>query len=162
MKRTRLGTGEKSLERGSTFANQGDGLERRTPLRRTTELGSTGTGSNSRPRQLERRPISPASPEQRAKVRGAVSIVSAEGPCDPAHLWPRGMGGCDHPDCVIPLTRAEHRDFDLGFLDLLPHLIAQGCWVELAHAVLAHHVDPIALLHRTTGDRYIPDTRGDA
>jgi hypothetical protein len=138
VKRLPLDAGAKSRERGSTFATQP------TPLKRST----------ARPR---RRPISEASPEQRAKTAGAVSIISATGPCDPAHLWPRGLGGCDSADCVVPLTREEHRAFDDGRLDLLPHLIAQGCWVELAHAVLAHQVDPIALVHRTTGERYVPE-----
>jgi hypothetical protein len=140
MKRTtELGPGRKALERGSTFAARSEGLKRTT-------------ASRQKPR-----PISPASPAQRAKVRGAISIVSGEGPCDPAHLWPRGMGGCDDPLCVVPLTRTEHMAFDAGALDLQPYLIAHGLWAELAHMILAHHVDPIAMLHRTTGDRYTPD-----
>jgi hypothetical protein len=57
---------------------------------------------------------------------------------------------------VIPLTRAEHRAFDLGELDILPYLIAQNCWVELAHAVLEHHYDPISLVERCTGERWMP------
>jgi hypothetical protein len=121
---------------------------KRTPLERTTPL--------RRSAQTKRKPVSPASPAQRDKVRARASIVSGWGPCDPAHLWPRGMGGCDHPDCVVPLTRAEHRAFDRGEIDLLPHLITAGCWDELAHMQAEHHVDPIAQLHRLTGDRYYP------
>lgn len=97
-----------------------------------------------------------ASAAQRAKVRDRASIVSGQGPCDPCHLVSRAHGGCDSPDCVFPLTRDEHRRFDLGELDILPYLIAHGLWVELAHAVLEHHYDPISLAERCTGDRYVP------
>src|SRR5262245_34760278 len=118
-----LGPGAKSIARGSTFASRGTGL------RRT---------STPKPR----RAISEASPAQRAKVANAVSIVSSQGPCDPAHLWPRGRGGCDHPDCVVPLTREEHAAFDEGRLDLLPYLIdpTRGAWEELAHMIEVHQV----------------------
>jgi hypothetical protein len=122
---------------------------KRSPLTRRTPL-------RAKPKATKRRPVSAASPQQRAKIRESVSIVSAEGPCDGAHLVSRAQGGCDHPDCVIPLTRAEHRAFDLGELDILPYLIAQNCWVELAHAVLEHHYDPISLVERCTGERWSP------
>lgn len=100
-----------------------------------------------------------ASLAQRRKVADMVSIVSGQGPCDPAHLWARGRGGCDDPLCVIPLTRREHRLFDIGQLDILPSLIAAGCWAELAHAIEAHHVSPVSLLRRCTGERYVPERR---
>lgn len=129
---------------------------KQTPLKRRTPLRSSTTLKRSVSKR-QRKPISPASPEQRAKVQARGSIVSGHEPCDPAHLWPRGLGGCDSPLCVIPLTRAEHRAFDDGQLDVLPYLIAHGCWAELAHMVEAHHVDPIALLHRVTGERYVPE-----
>jgi hypothetical protein len=132
-----------------------------TPLKRKTSLASVS------PRRVERegtvrstlrqgRGFS-ASPAQRRKVADMVSIVSAQGPCDASHLVPRAHGGCDHPDCVIPLTRAEHGAFDDGRLDILPFLIAHGCWVELGHAVLVHHYDPVSLAERCTGDRYVPE-----
>lgn len=105
---------------------------------------------------LKRKPFTPASRDQRSKVRDRPSIVSGQGPCDPCHLVSRAQGGCDHPDCVVPLTRAEHRAFDDGKLDLLPYLVAHGLWVELAHAVLVHHYDPVSLAERCTGDRYAP------
>lgn len=102
--------------------------------------------------------ISPASPAQRAKVRNAVSIVSGQGPCDPAHVWSRGMGGCDHADCVVPLTRAEHRAYDLGELDLLPFLVrGRGVAPEVQHAL--EHTDLISLLERLTGERWAPQRR---
>lgn len=125
---------------------------RRSPLKRHTPLKRT-----SKP--AKRRTISPASPEQRVKVRDAVSIVSAQGPCDPAHLWPRGRGGCDHADCVVPLTREEHRAFDAGELDLLPYLQTYpvGMRPEVAHALT--HCDLLALVHRLSGEHYAPERR---
>jgi hypothetical protein len=101
-----------------------------------------------------RRPISPASEEQRAKVKNALSIVSAKGPCDPAHLWPRSKGGCDSADCVVPLLRTEHRAYDDGRLDLLPALVAGGFWVELGHIVVEHQISPTRLVEQLTGERY--------
>jgi hypothetical protein len=100
-----------------------------------------------------------ASKAQRLKVADMVSIVSAQGPCDPCHLVPRHHGGCDDRDCVIPLTRIEHGAFDDGRLDILPYLIAHGCWAELAHAVAVHHYDPVSLAERCTGDRYVPEPK---
>lgn len=123
-------------------------LERHTPLRQSTPLKRTAT-------KARRVTFTPASKEQRAKVSERVSIVSAQTPCDPCHLVPRSHGGCDHPDCVFPLTREEHRAFDDGTLDVLPYLIAHGMWVELAHAVAVHHYDPIRLAERCTGVRFV-------
>jgi hypothetical protein len=57
----------------------------------------------------------------------------------------------------VPLRRDVHRAFDDGELDLLPYLIAHGCFAELAHAVAEHQVDPIALLQRCTGERWTPE-----
>lgn len=100
-----------------------------------------------------------ASTAQRAKIRELTSIVSAQGPCDPAHLLSRALGGCDHEDCVIPLTRAEHRAYDLGKLDILPHLLASRCTKELQHALGHTNGDLIGLLHRVTGVRWAPERR---
>jgi len=100
---------------------------------------------------VKRRGISEASKAQRAKVREALSVVSSQPGCDPAHLWPRGRGGCDSPDCVVPLTRREHEAFDRGELDLLPSLIARGYWREMAHPIEAHQVSPVRLVERLTG-----------
>jgi len=69
---------------------------------------------------------------------------------EPAHLVPRSLGGCDHPDCVVPLCRVHHRLYDRGALDLLPHLEPQHR-SELAHGLL--HVGLIGLLRRVTGSR---------
>ena len=38
------------------------------------------------------------------------------------HLVPRSLGGCDHPDCAVPLCRVHHRLYDRGQLDLLSYL----------------------------------------
>lgn len=121
----------------------------------TKGLGTKGADGSHSPTNLNRA-ISEASPAQRAKVKDALSIVSAQGPCDPAHVTPRSAGGCDHPDCVVPLTRREHRDYDDGKLDILGVLIAGGFWVELGHAVVAHQTPPTILVERLTGEPYGP------
>jgi hypothetical protein len=56
-----------------------------------------------------------------------------------AHLAPRAQGGCDDPDCVVPLCWMHHRAYDTGALELLRHLEPE--WrIELVHAVL--HLGP--------------------
>lgn len=123
---------------------------KRTPLTRKTPL-------KANPSPPKRRSVSPASHAQRAKVRAMLgSIVSGATPCDPAHIWPRGLGGCDDPLCVVPLTRAEHIAYDAGALDLLPYLIGHGMVDELAHA-LTHSRDLVGLLNRVTGERWAPE-----
>jgi hypothetical protein len=74
--------------------------------------------------QTKRRPISQASPEQRAAVAGKACVVCRETPTDPAHLIPAGMcpDGDGDPRAVVPLCRSHHRAFDQGGLDLLPFL----------------------------------------
>ena len=75
-----------------------------------------------------------ASTPQRAKVRGG-SCAYCGGPgTDPAHVWPRSMGGCDDADCVIPLCRRDHSAYDLGQLDLLA-TVKINFPREYAHAV---------------------------
>jgi hypothetical protein len=131
-----------SVERGSTFASRGDGLKRTAP------------------RKPSRSSFTPASPQQREKIARLAalgSIIDGAGPCDPSHLWPRGKGGCDHEDCVVPLTREQHRAFDDGKLDILSSLIDRQCWAELAHMIEAHHVDPISLLQQLTNERWAPE-----
>jgi hypothetical protein len=46
---------------------------------------------------------------------------------------PQHLGGCAHPDCVIPLCRTHHRLYDHGQLALLPH-IGRAFRRERAHA----------------------------
>jgi 5-methylcytosine-specific restriction endonuclease McrA len=114
-------------------------LERRTALRRLTP-----------PR---RRPASPASEAQRTKVAGRSCLVCGRRPVDPAHLVPRSLGGCDEPDCVVPLDRRCHRAYDRGELDLLPYLEPRYRAV-LAHALA--HLSVLSLLRLVTGTRWRP------
>jgi hypothetical protein len=113
-------------------------LERRTPLKK-------GRGFS-------------ASPEQRAKVKDRWCIVTGrdrhDAMIDPAHVIPRGMGGCDDALCVVALEREIHRAYDMGELDLLPYL-EPNHRAELAHAV--EHVGLIAALERITNVRWSPD-----
>ena len=108
-----------------------------------------------------RKPVSPASAEQRAKVREAMSILSGEHGCDPAHITSKSGGylGCDSALCVIPLTRQEHRDFDQGKRDILPALIAHGMVPEIQHALDHYNGDLIALIERLTGCRCVLEER---
>ena len=102
---------------------------------------------------LTRKPFSPASEAQRAKVAGQGCLVCGRRPADPAHLVPRSLGGCDEPDCVVPLCRPCHRAYDRGELDLSSHL--EPRWRgELAHALL--RMGLFRLLRRVTGLRWAP------
>jgi hypothetical protein len=120
-------------------------LSRRTALRRTRRF--------ERRAPLRRARIAPASEAQRANVAGRACIVCGGRPVDPAHLVPRSLGGCDDPDCVVPLDRRCHRAYDRGELDLLPHLEPRHR-AELAHAVV--HIGLLCLLRRLTGARWSP------
>lgn len=78
---------------------------------------------------------------------------------DPAHLWPRGKGGCDSPDCVIPLCRGCHRAFDNGELNLLERLAGSEAWaVEQAHPILEHGVGVVELARRLGGNNFLRPT----
>jgi hypothetical protein len=117
--------------------------------------GATFPPPTSKPRA--RKPtFTPASKAQRAKVALTSCAVAdcASVACDPAHLTPRARGGCDDPDCVVSLCRTHHRQFDDGALDLLPHLAHRGYGRELGH-MMAHYEDPLSVLHRLTGQRWI-------
>ena len=72
-----------------------------------------------------------ASKAQRLKVAGQPCVICGQSPCDPAHIVPRSLGGCDHPDCCAPFCRQCHRLYDEGKLDALPYLGRR----EQAHAV---------------------------
>ena len=110
-----------------------------------------------RPSRLHKTPLGHASAEQKAKVEREgprletlISIPAEE--VDPAHIVPRGIGGCDHEDCVIGLKRADHRAYDRGEVDILPHLTLE----EQAHTV--SHLGILGALKRTTGERYVPES----
>jgi hypothetical protein len=127
---------------------------RRTPLRRRTPL-VRGADTQLRPSALAQtatpmaRRSMAASQAQRAKITGAACIVCQKtNGLTPAHLAPRGLGGCDHPDCVVPMCWAHHRAYDTGRLDLLAHL--EPRWrAEVADAVA--HLGLIGAYRRLTG-----------
>jgi hypothetical protein len=99
-------------------------------------------------------PIAECSREQREKVAGALSIISGVGPVDPVHLWDKRLGGCDSADCVVPLTRREHREYEEKELDILGALVAGGYFAELGHVITEHRVSPTVLVERLTGEPY--------
>jgi hypothetical protein len=119
-------------------------LRRSTPLRRGPWRKPTGNGQAG-----PRRPPLRASEAQRRKVVGTACIVCLQTKgITPAHLAPRSLGGCDHPDCVVPLCWLHHRAYDTGRLALLPYL--EPSWrIEVAHAVL--HLGLIGALRRLHG-----------
>lgn len=128
---------------------RGQPLTRRKPLKRTTPL-------QAKPRTPRAKTFTPASPAQRLKVAHAACIVCCTTPCDPAHLTPRSFRGCDHEACVIPLCREHHRAFDDGRLDLLPWLSGRCFEAELAH-MQGHYADPLSVIFRLSGMRWVPE-----
>jgi len=118
---------------------------KQTPLKRTQMA--------RKPSTLKRSPVGHASASQKGKVlaQGARIHWATSEPVDPAHITPRSLGGCDHSDCVIGLTRSSHRDYDAGELDILPYLTLE----EQGHAV--SHLGILGALKRTTGDNYVPE-----
>lgn len=98
-----------------------------------------------------------ASPAQREKVADHACIVCWQGPCDPAHLIDRSLAP-DHggdPIRVVPLCRRHHSDYDVGLLDLLPHLSPH--WRhEVGSAVTVHPGGLIGALERITNQRWGP------
>lgn len=109
-----------------------------------------------------------ASAAQRKKVKGLACVgcgreATEDGSVviDPAHLWPKGKGGCDKADCVIPLCRfiydgsGCHQLLDTGKLDLLSRLEERGFHEayakEIAHPIAEHGVPLVALVRRLTG-----------
>jgi predicted restriction endonuclease len=128
---------------------------RRTPLRRTTRLRRTSSLKTTTPLRrrtpLRRSPSLVASQAQRDKVAGQRCIVcGVTTRIDPAHVIPRSLGGCDHPDCVVALCRLHHRAYDRGGLDLVAYLEPKHRR-EVAHAVM--HVGLASALRRISGQR---------
>jgi hypothetical protein len=152
VKRTRLGHGG-TLRPGTPPA-------RRTPLRRRTPLARQAP---SRPQPADARRLAmplasarrlpgAASEAQRAKIVGSACLVCGKTKgLTPAHLAPRGRGGCDHPDCVVPLCWLHHRAFDTGKLELLGYLEPRRR-VEIAHAV--GHLGLVGAYRRLTAGRW--------
>lgn len=107
-----------------------------------------------------------ADPKQQAKVAGLPCAncgreAGGEWAIDAAHLWPRSLGGCSHPDCVLPLCRNVfkhygcHPALDSGDLDILARLVDRGYFKEMAHAIEAHELSPLTLLKRLTGNEWV-------
>lgn len=69
---------------------------------------------------------------------------------DPAHVTPRSLGGCDAPECVIPLSRCLHDRLDSTGLWILDALTVE----EQAHAV--GHLGLIGALKRASGADWRP------
>jgi len=141
---------------------------KRTPLRRSTPLRNAH--GPVRPIPVRRTPLRPgprrapgdgesngrrapfgASEAQREKIIGSACVVCRQTKgITPAHLAPRSQGGCDHPDCVVPLCWTHHRAYDTARLELLPHLEPQ--WrAEVAHAV--SHLGLIGAVRRLAPGR---------
>lgn len=146
--------------RRRTPLRRGTPPARRTPLRRRTPLASRASGPSAIAQAatpLTQRPMA-ASHAQRAKIIGAACIVCGQTKgLTPAHLAARATGGCDHPDCVVPLCWTHHRAYDTGRLDLLAHLEPRRR-AEIAHAVA--HLGLVSAYRRLTGGR-LPSTDGD-
>jgi hypothetical protein len=115
----------------------GPGPARRTPLKRSAPLrpGPWRKPTSEESPGENRAPFA-ASEAQRAKMLGAACVVCLQTKgITPAHLAARSLGGCDDPDCVVPLCWMHHRAYDTGRLELLPYL--EPRWrAEVAHAVL--------------------------
>jgi hypothetical protein len=126
----------------------------RKPLARVSKQRQAEEESGARPRRrrstLKQGRGFATAPAQREKVKGLVCVgcgqeASEWTVIDPAHLWPKGKGGCNHPDCVIPLCRHSHEDGEAG------------ChWVEMAHPISEHQVSPFTLTERLTATSNIP------
>jgi hypothetical protein len=153
--------GEKCEPHGEPL-RYGKALKRSTPLARTS---TEAPAARRRGSTLKRGRGFAVTPAQREKVAGLPCIncgreQSEYVAIDPAHLWPRGRGGCDDPLCVGPLCRdiegGCHREFDLGHLDLLPKLIGRSYFAEIAHMISAHELSPLTVLERLTGESWQP------
>lgn len=101
------------------------GAMRRTRLKRRTGISRTA---------IEPARWLPASPAQRLKVIESRCVVCGRTRVDAAHLVPQRLGGCQSPDCVLPLCRTHHRLFDTGQLALVLYLGPKQK-PELAHAL---------------------------
>lgn len=159
---------------GRVFNDPGPGEQRLAPqgyctgtchaihrgAQQAAKRAARGTSSPPRPTLITPRgPMSPAGGEQRAVVRLEACIVTgrrkADGnTVDPAHLCPRGRGGCDDPLCIVPLWRPVHRAFDDGRFDLLPYLVAHALTDHVAHALEHYRGDLVALIERLTSSSW--------
>lgn len=104
--------------------------------------------------------FTPASTDQRSKVRGRLCLAHGEecaGPIDPAHLVDRALGGDEDPRAVVPLCRFHHDAYDNNNLSLLEFL--EPHWrTEQAYAV--ELVGLLSAINQITGERYVPAKEG--
>lgn len=140
MKRSPLGAGQKSLERGSTFSAKPTEMKRSPskPGRRSTLNPGRGFA---------------ASPAQRAKIRFAPCVRCGVDASDPMHLIDRSLVPDPEgdPRRVVPGCRGCHDLYDGGNASLLEHL-EPHYRAELAHAV--ELVGLITALERITNRRW--------
>ena len=134
-------------------------LKRKAALSRTTPLPPREKPIARQSRRRRRRSISQASPAQRAKIKGKLCVHCGEPATTPMHLWPRGLGGCDDPLCVLPACWDCHRLYDDGKLALFERLVERHI-AEIAHALL--HTGPISLLERLTASEVVLIPRASA
>jgi hypothetical protein len=129
-------------------------LKRKTPMKRGSATLARVELRRSAPKPRSKA-ISPATPEQRAKVRERACVVCSNGPCDPAHLVDRSLAPSAGDDrrAVVPLCRRCHDLYDAHKLDLSPHL-EPHYREEIAWAVEAVGLFPA--LKRITGSRWAP------
>lgn len=142
----------------SSQAKQGVLPVEKPEPRKKGPKGLARTPIERKPSRLKRTPLGHASPEQKRKVerQGARftnlrTEAAFDFTVDPMHVTPRGIGGCDHEDCVIGAPRSLHNKYDRGELDILPFLTLD----EQAHAV--KHLGILGALKRTTGENYVPE-----
>lgn len=157
MKRTELGIGSKSRERGSTFSKPRSEIKRKAVLTPAPFFPDGSIVGKAKPKA--RRAISPAHPSQRARVAGKVCVVSdcEATHCHPAHLIDRSLGGDDDPRSVVPLCPQHHREYDDDHtLSLLEHL-EPHFREELAYAV--EQIGLMGALKRITNRHWIVDPR---
>ena len=91
-----------------------------------------------------------ASPKQREAVKDQSCVWCGRPGCDPAHLIPRSLGGCDERLCVIPLCRLCHGRYDQGNLNLL-EVVKQDWREQYKHAI--GHVGRQAAHWRISNER---------
>jgi HNH endonuclease len=82
-----------------------------------------------KPSKIKQTPLGHCTPEQKARVAEQVCVVCGQhfNACEPAHVIPRGHPkmsdfAADDVRAVVPLCHWDHRLFDEGKIDLLPHL----------------------------------------
>jgi hypothetical protein len=110
------------IEKPARHAKPRRHLERKTPLK-------AADGA------LKRTPLGHCTPLQKARVSGQTCIVCGSwfDKCEAAHVIPRGHSkmspvAADDPRAVVPLCPWDHRLYDEGKIDLLPHL--EPAWRE--------------------------------